>query len=123
MNKRVFLLIVLLMFTVLIVSAKIYFNLKNKVLNENNNYLMLEKKVKEVYNLKQRYKLNKNRLNFLKKYCNVINKGEKFLIECKNLNQNNFNYIQNYLFKSNFKIKSFDIDKNKTVSIIAEIVK
>jgi ABC-type dipeptide/oligopeptide/nickel transport system permease component len=123
MNKRMFFLVLMLLVVVLIVSVKIYFNIKNKVLNEYNYYILLEKKVKEVYNLKQKYKLNKNRLNFLKKYCNVVNKGEKFLIECKNLNQNNFNNIQNHLFKGNFKIKSFDIDKNKTVSIIAEIVK
>jgi hypothetical protein len=123
MNKRFFLLIILLMFTVLIVSAKIYFNLKNKVLNENNNYLMLEDKVKEVYNLKQKYKLNKSKLNYLKKYCSVLEKSDKYIIECKNLNKSKLNLLQNILFKSNFKIKSFDIDKDKNASIKVEIIK
>jgi hypothetical protein len=123
MNKRFFLLIILLMFTVLIVSAKIYFNLKNKLLNENNNYLMLEEKVKEVYNLKQKYKLNKSKLNYLKKYCSVLEKSDKYIIECKNLNKSKLNLLQNILFKSNFKIKSFDIDKDKNASIKVEIIK
>jgi ABC-type dipeptide/oligopeptide/nickel transport system permease component len=123
MNKRIFLLIIVLLITILIVSIKIYFNTKNKVLNEYSNYILLEKKVKEVYQLKKKYELNKNKLNILKKYCKVVEKADKFLVECKNLDQNAFNNVQNLIFRNSFKIKSFDIDKDKNVSIKAEIIK
>jgi ABC-type dipeptide/oligopeptide/nickel transport system permease component len=123
MNKRLFLLILILLITVFIVSVKIYFNIKNAVLDEYNYYIVLEKKVKEIYNLKQKYKLNKNKLNILKKYCKVVEKSEKYLIKCKNLDQNAFNNVQSLIFRGNFKIKSFDINKEKNVSIKVEIIK
>jgi ABC-type dipeptide/oligopeptide/nickel transport system permease component len=123
MNKRIFLLVIFLLITVTFISAKFYFNTKKKLLNEYNHYLKLEKKIKEVYNLKHKYKLNKNRLNSLKRYCNVLNKEEKYLLKCKNLDEKKFNLVQNLVFRGNFKIKSFDIDKNKTISLFVEIIK
>jgi ABC-type dipeptide/oligopeptide/nickel transport system permease component len=123
MNKRLFLLILILFITILIVSAKIFFNIKKEVLNEYSYYIKLKKKVKEVYFLKQKYKLNKNKLEKLKRYCDILEKGETYLIECKNLDENKFDYVQNQIFRNNFKIKNFDIDKNKTISLFVEIMK
>jgi hypothetical protein len=123
MNKRMFLLIILLLIIIVIFNSKIYFNTKKKVLNEYNYYLLLEKKVKEVYALKQKYKLNKNKLNYLKKYCTISDKNDKYLINCKDLNERKFNIVQNQIFRNNFKINNFEIDKNKTVSLYVEIKK
>jgi hypothetical protein len=123
MNKRMFLLIIILLITVTLISAKIFFNTKKEILNEYNYYLLLEKKIKEVYALKHKYKLNKYKLNHLKKYCAIFDKNDKYLIKCRNLDEKKFNFVQNLIFRNNFKIKNFDIYKNKTLSLNVEIIK
>jgi hypothetical protein len=57
MNKRVFLLIIILLIVVLFVSVKFYLDIKREVLNEYNHYLLIEKKLKEINKLKRKYKL------------------------------------------------------------------
>jgi hypothetical protein len=123
MNKRMFLLVILLLLTIVLISIKIYFNTKNNVLNEYNHYILLEKKVKEIYALKQKYKLNRYKINYLKRFCKVSDKSDKCIIECKNLDEKKFNIVQRQIFRNNFKINNFEIDKNKTVSLYVEIEK
>lgn len=123
MNKRVFLLIIILLIVVLFVSVKFYLDIKREVLNEYNHYLLIEKKLKEINKLKRKYKLNEYKINSLKKYCNIQENSDKYLIKCKNLDKNRFNYVQNLVFRSNFKIKNFDIEKNKTIFMRVEIIK
>jgi ABC-type dipeptide/oligopeptide/nickel transport system permease component len=122
MNKRVFLLILFLLLVLVFISAKIYFSTKKEVLQEYNYYIKLEKKVKEVNALKQKYKLDKNKLNSLKQYCNILD-GEKVIVKCNNLDKNKFNVVQNIIFRSNFRINKFNIEKNKTISLEVEILK
>ena len=123
MNKRIFILILSLLIVIVLVTAKFYFNAKKETLEEYNNYVLLEKKVKEVYELKQKYKLNYSILNSLRKYCDVFNKGDKYLIKCTNLDEKQFNVIQNKIFRNNFKIQNFNIYKDKNMSLSVEIIK
>jgi len=123
MNKRVFILVLSLLIVIVLVLAKFYFSFKKETLKEYNYYVLLEKKIKEVYELKQKYKLRPNELNFLRKYCNVLNIDDKYLIKCNNLDEKKFSILQNRIFRGNFKLKSFDIKKDKNISLKVEIIK
>lgn len=123
MNKRLFLLITFLLILITFFNIKLYTNTKKEVL-ENQDYLIkLEEKIKKITALKQKYRLNKFLLNRIKKFCSVTKKDETYIIFCKNLDTSKFNTVQNILFKTNFKIKNFKIEKNSLVNITAEIEK
>ena len=123
MNKRVFYLTMALLVIVSLFSAKIYFSTKKNILQENNRIVFLENKIKKVYALKNKYKFNQNLFNRLKKFCSINDEGDKYSISCKKLNSNNFNTVQNIIFKNNFKLQDFKIVKNKSADIKAEINK
>jgi len=123
MNKRVFVLILSLLAVVVLISAKYYLNVKKQTLEEYNYYIKLEKKVKEIYNLKNKYNLNTQKLNSLKKYCTVTESEDKYMVKCSNLDENKFNFVQHQIFRSSFKIKKFDIQKDKNSSLNVEILK
>ena len=123
MNKRLFLLITFLLILITFFNIKLYTNTKKEVL-ENQDYLIkLEEKIKKITAFKQKYRLNKFLLNRIKKFCSVTKKDETYIIFCKNLDISKFNTVQNILFKTNFKIKNFKIEKNSLVNITAEIEK
>ncbi len=123
MNKKLFFLIMVLMAVFTLFSAKLYINTKTQTLNENNYFVELKNKIKKVYALKNKYKFNTFLFNHLKKYCNINQDGDKYVIVCKNLNLENFNIVQDMLFKNNFKISSFEIKKSKFANIRVEINK
>lgn len=123
MNKRIFYLIIALLIIISLFSAKIYFNTKKSVLKGNNYIITLESKVKKVYALENKYKFNRNLFNRLKKFCKVSVSDDKYIISCENLNSVKFNVIQNIIFKNNFKIRDFEINKDKKADIKAEINK
>lgn len=123
MNKKLFFLIIILMTMFTLFSAKLYINAKTQALNENSYFVELKNKIKKVYALKNKYKFNVFLFNHLKKYCNINQNGDKYVVICKNLNMKNFNIVQDILFKNNFKINSFEIKKNKFANIRVEINK
>jgi hypothetical protein len=123
MNRKLFLIILSILFVSLIVSVKFYFEEKNKFKEEYEYYLKLDKKIKEILFLKKKYELNKYKLNLLKKYCNISENSNKYLIECKNLDEKSFDFVQKILFRNNFKIDNFEIDKNINISLTAGIDK
>ena len=123
MNKRIFYLIISLLIIFSLFIAKIYFNTKKSILEQNNHLILLESKIKKVYSLKNKYKFNKNLFFRLNRFCNINDKGEKYSLYCKNLDSNKFNTFQNIVFKNNFKLQDFSINKNKLVDVKAEINK
>ena len=123
MNKRVFYLIIALLIIVSLFNAKIYFNTKKNILQENNRVVFLEKKIKKIYAIKNKYKFNQYLFNRLKQFCNINDEGDSYSILCKKLTSNNFNTVQNIIFKNNFKLQDFKIIKNNSVDIKAEINK
>ncbi len=123
MNKRIFYLIILLFIVVTIFNIKLFINTKKDIL-ENYQYITkLEEKIEKINYLKQKYRFNYFLFNRLKKFCNTQYKNDINIILCKNLNSKQFNTIQNIIFKTNFKIKNFDIEKNSSAIIKAEIKK
>jgi len=123
MNKRIFYLIIALLIIISLFSAKIYFNTKNTVLEQSSYLISLESKIKKVYALKNKYKFNQNLFNRLKRFCKISNSDDKYIIVCNNLNAKNFSNIQNIIFKNNFKIQDFKINKDKLANLKAEINK
>ena len=123
MNKRIFYLIILLLILTSIFTMKFYLQTKREVLEENNRLVLLESKVKRVYALKEKYRFNTSLFNRLKNFCEINDKGDKYLVVCKNLNSNKFNTVQNIIFKHNFKITKFNIFKDKLANIEVEINK
>ncbi len=123
MNKRVLFLITLFLILLTIFNIKLYINTKKEVLEYQDYLIKLEEKIKKITVLKQKYRLNTFSLHRLKKFCAVNEEDEKYLIICKNLNTSKFNTVQNILFKTNFKIKNFKIEKNSLAKITAEIEK
>ena len=102
---------------------KTYLNTKKETLEANNYLIMLESKIKKIIALKRKYKYNPVLFNQLKKYCKIKNKYNEYIIKCENLDTNKFNFVQNIIFKNNFKLKKFDIQKNKLSNIEVEIIK
>jgi len=123
MNKRIFYLIIALLIIISLFSAKLYFNTKNAVLEQNSYLISLESKIKKVYALENKYKFNQNLFNRLKRFCKISNSDDKYIIVCNNLNAKNFSNIQNIIFKNNFKIQDFKINKDKLANLKAEINK
>ena len=123
MNKRIFYLIIALLIIISLFSVKLYFNTKNAVLEQNSYLISLESKIKKVYALENKYKFNQNLFNRLKRFCKISNSDDKYIIVCNNLNAKNFSNIQNIIFKNNFKIQDFKINKDKLANLKAEINK
>jgi len=113
MNKRTFYLISLLFILLSVFNVKNYLNTKKEILQENNHLLSIEKKIKQIYSLKEKYKFNSYVFNRLQKLCNISNQNEKYLIKCEKLNNKNFSIIESLIFRHNFKINRFNITKNK----------
>ena len=123
MNKRIFYLIIALLIIISLFSVKIYFNTKKNILQQNNYIISLENKIKKVYALENKYKFNQNLFNRLKKICKITDSYDKYIIVCNNLDAKNFSNIQNIIFKNNFKIQDFKINKDKLANLKAEINK
>jgi len=121
MNRNIIFGIFILLFLSLIVSYKVYINKKNELLSSYNRFLILKKKIEKVVELKNKYKeLNINRLSF----CKIDNFGDKFVLNCNNLDKNRFQAVENYIFKSNVKLHKFSIMKRKDkVNVSLEILK
>jgi len=122
MNKREYFLILTLLVVILISAMTIFFKTKKEVLNDYFYYIKLEKKVKEVYALKRKYEIDYSKINRLKRFCNIKD-DEKLLISCNNLDKSKFDIVSNLIFRSNFNIKKFSINKDKNISLNVEIIK
>ena len=123
MNKRVFLLTILLFIVFSIFNLKLYTDTKKEVLQNQKYLYSLEEKIKKINALRQKYRFNKILFNRLKRFCKTEEKEESYILSCKDLDTGKFNTIQNILFKTNFKIKNFKIEKNSLINITAEIKK
>ncbi len=111
MNKRVLILVGILMVLITAFVYKIYLNTKNELDYKYEYSTKIQKTAKEIIAIQN---LNRINLYFCKK------ENSKFI--CKNMDKNRFYAFQNVL--KNTLIKSFDITKNKKyVDGILEIEK
>jgi hypothetical protein len=123
MNKKTFYLLILLFILITVFSIKFYKTKKTQAMREYSNFILFEKKVKEINYLKNSLS-NPDNLKKLLSFCKFSDSFEKILISCDNLNKNKFYRLQNILFKSNYKINRYTIIKNKDkVSLKVEILK
>ena len=120
MNKNILLgLIILLLLLGVFFNYNFYINNKKQALKENYNLIQVQFKIKKINYLKSKHNLN---LKFVKKICNIEKFPTKIILECKNLNKNDFSNLQ-IIFKK-AKINKFIIKKVKNkVYLKAEINK
>ena len=122
MNRNVIFGIIGILILSFIISYKIYSNEKAELLEKNQRIIVLKNKIDKILYLQNKYK--NIDLNKFKSICNIDNMGEKAILKCSNLNQNNFRMIQNYIFKANVKLNKFTIIKNKDkVNLSVELMK
>jgi len=118
MNKNILIGIIVLLIVSIIFNYKFYISNKKNVLNEQNYLIKLEKKIKEINYLKNKYKFN---INSLKKYCDIKTLPTKYIVKCSNLERNKFLKVQE-IFKRT-KLYRFSIEKKDKVNIFLEIIK
>jgi hypothetical protein len=101
MNKKILLLIILLLTTITINIINIYLHSKKELASTLDNYYKYEKKAKQYNYLKNRYTLKP--LKYIRD-CKIYNTQ----IECKKVNLTNLSLF----LKSNIKLKKFIIQKD-----------
>ena len=123
MNKKTFYLSILLFVLITVFNIKFYKTKKTQAMREYSNFVLFEKKVKEINYLKSSLP-NPDKLKKLLSFCKFNDSAEKVLLSCDNLNKPKFYKLQNILFKSNYRINRYTIIKNKDkVSLKVEILK
>ena len=116
MNKKVLLLIFLIMLLITAIVYNLYKSSEKNLKEALTYYEKFDKKAKEIISLKNKYSTKP--IKIIKRYCKTQN--TKLL--CK-IPKNKLYKLSSFL-KSNIKIKSFNIkDDNKSVIFSAEIIK
>jgi hypothetical protein len=101
-------------------SFKFYINEKRTAFQNAREFVALKQKINQIVYLKNRYRYKP--LNI--KFCTVNELSQKAVLECKNLNKNQFNILQNIVFRGNYKINKFQIKKHdKFTDVNVEILK
>ena len=115
MNKNTLILLFVLGILITFFSFKTYKNIKQEAIEKKAEIVKLETKIKEILEIKNKYPKNPPNLAFCK-----FSRNDNIKLICKNLNKNQFARINEILKR--YKIKSFDIEKNKGVSVSVEIM-
>jgi len=120
MNKKVLLLITLILLLITSLTYNLYKKSEKDLQSEFQRLNAFEQKAKEIKTLKNKY--STNALKYLKRICSVKQQNETYQIEC-NVSQKDLYKISTFL-KSNVKLKSFSIKENKeNLTFKAEILK
>ena len=104
MNKRLLMLLAILLILSTLVSYRFYTSAKKEVKEEFRHYLVLEKKMQKIELLRKKYK---KRVPATKLQNCALQKKRNLLISCKNVDKNRFASLERILFRSGYRIGSF----------------
>jgi len=118
MNRNILIGIIILLLLGVIVNYKFYVSNKKEVLKEYEYLTKIEKRIKEINYLKNKYKFN---IDSLKRYCSIKSLSTKYILKCPNLDRSKFLKVEE-IFKQT-RLSRFSIEKRNKVNIFAEIIK